>query len=96
MLVNLFDFPGTAMMDALATTAPIVLIDSGMRQINQFSFSDLLDRVSVVSGHMAPNNLFRVSSGELSTAMEEAIQKVEGSFDFVSKYFYQKPESGLG
>ena len=94
--VNLFDFPGTAMMDALATTAPIILVDSGMRQTNQISFCDLLDRISVISGDMAPNNLLRVSSGELTAAVEEAIYKVDGSLDFVSKYFNQKSELDLG
>jgi hypothetical protein len=85
--INVFDFPGTAMIDALATPVPIVLVDSLFRPRNPYTFPDLAERVSIVDGYMTDENLFRVKPDDIKSAIESATVKAENALDFFTKYF---------
>lgn len=85
--INVFDFPGTAMIDALATPVPIVLVDSLFRPRNPYTFPDLAERISIVDGYMTDENLFRVKPDDIKSAIASATVKAENALDFFTKYF---------
>lgn len=85
--VQFFDFPGTAFIDALATSAPVVFLNMGFRQENPLCFQDLKNRVGMASVIQTDTNLFRLEREKLKQAIDDAFEKSQNATWFASRYF---------
>jgi hypothetical protein len=85
--IQLFDFPGTALIDALATSAPVVFLNMGFRQENPWCFQDLKNRVGMASVTQTDTNLFRLEREKLKQAIHDALEKSQNAPWFASRYF---------
>jgi len=86
-MLHLFDFPGTAFIDAIAAGAPTILIDTKVRERDSRTFEDLMQRVSVVEAFYTEENLLRVDEEDLIAAIGYASTKVSMTSGFNEKYF---------
>ncbi len=84
-----FDFAGTAFMDALASGVGIVLLDHGIRPLDPQGTVLLDARVNRVPCHFDERNRLRVDMDLLATAIETAAQNrpLEQAADFVNGYY---------
>ena len=85
--IHLFDYPGTALIDALATSAPVVFLNMGFRRENPWCFQDLINRVGMAFVAQTNKNLFRLEREKLKQAIHEALEKSQNAPWFASRYF---------
>jgi hypothetical protein len=85
--IQLFDFPGTALIDALATSAPVVFLNMGFRRENPWCFQDLTNRVGMALVTQTSKNLFRLEREKLKQAIHDALEKSQNAPWFASRYF---------
>ena len=85
----MFDFAGTAFMDAIMTDRGVILIDTGLRQFSKQGCQLLKKRVSIVQGHQNEQHLFRVDRSELFQSITEVSIKSwsDEAIFFAEKYF---------
>ena len=85
----IFDFAGTAFMDAIMTDRGVILIDTGLRKFSKQGCSLLSERVSIVQGHQNEQHLFRVDRSELFEAIDTVSSKSwsDEAIFFAEKYF---------
>ena len=85
----LFDFAGTAFMDALASGTGVVLLDHGVRPLDPAGAKLLDGRVERVPCHFDELNRFRIGPDLLAQAIETAIAapSLDRAATFVNCYF---------
>jgi hypothetical protein len=84
----LFDFAGTAFVDALASGRPMVLADMGVRPFDTTTFEDLSSRCPVTLARVTEDGKFRVDAENLGNAIVQSIETDPNSFsDFHRKFF---------
>ncbi len=84
----LFDFAGTAFIDALASDRGVVLIDMGTRPRDVSAFDDLKLRCEVVTCITGPGNRFRLDADSLGEAIERAAAARAWPERFFETYFH--------
>lgn len=85
----LFDFAGTAFMDALASGVGVVLLDHGVRPLDPDGAKLLDARVVRIRCHFDELNRLRVKPDSLAQAIESAIAapSLDRAAKFVESYF---------
>ncbi len=85
----IFDYPGTAFMDSLASQHAIIYLDMGIRTVDRQAVPLLDKRVSRIRCFFNEQNLFRLAPENLKNALEEAEDKAnnENICQFVDYYF---------
>ncbi len=84
----IFDFAGTAFVDALASGRPMVLADTGVRPFDPHSFKDLSARCGIAPSTINGNGVFRVKTDPLGEAVAQATDNQANLFeDFQQKFF---------
>lgn len=84
----IYDFCGTAFFDTLASHQGIVLINMGIRPLDQSTLSDLNSRCQIVGCMKNENNLFRADPSILDAAVKKAIEEPGWSDHFFKEYFH--------
>ncbi len=70
----LFDFPGSAWFDALATKAPVLFFNIGPRQLDKNCRLFVEQRCSVMNGYQLDNYQIRVDAKAVSSAIAHACE----------------------
>ena len=85
----MFDFAGTAFMDAIMTDRGVILLDSGLRQFSFEGYELLKKRVSIIHGYQNDQNLFRVNKNDLFQSITEVSIKnwSDEAETFAQQYF---------
>ena len=84
----LFDFPGTAFFDALASSRGVVFLHHGGRPIDPLAADDLARRCQILPCHEDEALRLRTSADALAAAIEQAAEFRGVSDHFSQKYFY--------
>lgn len=85
---QIYDFAGTAFMDAMAYPCGIVFLDHGVRPIDPSGENILFDRVKRVDCLLGEDNVFRAPVEKLISAIDEASVDTDDSrFESVDEYF---------
>ena len=85
----IFDFSGTAFMDAVASGVSMVYFDMGVRKIAPAAEMLIKNRLDIVKCYMTEDNKFRAKEEDIASTIEKAISSdmSEETSIFVSKYF---------
>jgi hypothetical protein len=83
--ILIFDHTGsTALMVALCTNKPIVLIDNGFLELQPESRKYLSERCAIVDGYFDDRNRFRIVKNKLQEALDNSTKSK--NFRFVHRY----------
>lgn len=82
-----FDFAGTAFFDTLATDAPMLFADLGIRPFDETNHSDLAARCPMVPTSQDDRGRFRIDRGRLENSLAEAISADTCPPGFHDRYF---------
>lgn len=82
-----FDFPGSAWFDTLATQTPMVLIDIGPRQLDARSEVLLRDRCPVIPTYETERNLLRADIDAIRAGLERARSGPDAAARLVEDFF---------
>jgi len=84
----IFDFAGTAFVDALASGRPMVLADMGVRPFDDTVFKELSARCPIIPSGINEEGRFRVQTEALGSAITRSMETEPTSFiDFHRKFF---------
>lgn len=84
----LFDFPGSAWFESLASQAAVACVDLGCRRLDPRSAGRVRRRCPIVAAHQDERNLLRVDLDGLDAAIGEA-QKRAGCDDTLAQLLFQ-------
>ena len=84
----IFDFAGTAFVDALASGRPMVLADMGIRPFDDTVYADLSFRCPIIPAGVNEEGRFRVQTEDLGSAIVRSMETEPMAFvDFHRKFF---------
>ena len=85
----IFDFAGTAMMNALASRNPVIYIDHGIRHFDPLGKKWLSERAEIVPCYFDQYNRFRADPSRLCEAVEYVSERnwLDAADHFVKRYF---------
>ncbi len=84
----IFDFAGTAFVDALASGRPMVLADLGIRPFDNSVFEDLSARCPIIPAGVNEEGRFRVEKDTLGNAIASSMEIKSSSVSYFNRKFF--------